>query len=229
MSVFAGIKLPKVIYEVQSPHNGSIQVLKAGDVLKLRVGKYTQSMSHTAPSAKRLVWGKVVDVLQEQLPVLDNVLVLGLGGGTMQHFISQAFANVHITSVELDKVMIDVAKKFFDVAEIPNHTIINEDAFRVVVDPEKYDIHKDEFDVAVIDIFIEDKFPDLGTSGNFFGALKNLVRPEGLVIFNRIYLSHHQDDVNSFIELVENFYHDVQSLIVAGYTNSDNVLIYGRV
>jgi hypothetical protein len=69
----------------------------------------------------------------------------------------------------------------------------------------------------------------LGKSGNFIAAVKRLVRPGGLIIFNRIYSEAHQEDVNIFIDYVSSFFGNVKNLVVAGYTNSDNVLIYAVV
>ena len=69
----------------------------------------------------------------------------------------------------------------------------------------------------------------MGRSGNFIGALKRLLKPGGVIIFNRIYREEHQDDVNIFIEYVSSFFPKVKNLVVAGYTNSDNVLIYATV
>ena len=146
----------------------------------------------------------------------------------MQHLIAKAFPGVELVSIELDPVMIDVAKKHFNLADIPNHKIINDDACRVIVEPQAHSLKEHYFDTIIVDIYCGEKFPELGKSGNFITALKNLVLPEGLIIFNRIYLEHHQDDVNIFIDSVGNFLADVHSLVIAGVTNSDNVLIYGR-
>ncbi|MFA6981695.1 MAG: methyltransferase domain-containing protein [Patescibacteria group bacterium] len=229
MNVFANISLPKVIFETDSKYNGKISVIKQGESLKLSVNGVVQSMSHTSESAKRRVWGQVIPVLEEHAPGFKNILVFGLGGGTMQHFISQKFPTAAITSVEIDPAMVDVAKKYFDVEKIPNHTIITEDACRVVIAPEEYGLALDSFDVAVVDFFIGDVFPDLGTSGNFLAALSSLVKPGGLIIFNRIFLEKYQDNVNHFMQILETFLTDIQTSVIAGHTNSDNILIFGRV
>lgn len=229
MSVFDGIQLPKIIFEAESKYNGKIEVWQVGKNKKIKVDHFEQSVSHTSQSVNRLVWGKAVEVLQEQLPDLKSVLVLGLGGGTMAHLISDAFNQPQIVSVDIDPVMISIARQFFDVDSIPNHRIVEADAMRVVIEPETFDLTEHMFDVVIVDIYQGEKFPDLGKSGNFIAAVKKMVRPGGLVIFNRIYLESHQDDVNVFIDYVGDFLRDVTCLVVAGYTNSDNVLIYGKV
>lgn len=229
MTVFDGLKLPKTIYEVNSEFNGKISVLEVGSTKKLLVDGVIQSINWDSPNASRQVWGRLVENLHEQQPDLKSVLVLGLGGGAMQHLMSKKFPDIHITSVEIDKVMVDVAQRYFDLDQILNHRIIVGDALKVIAMPEEYGIPNNSFQAVVVDIYCGEKYPDLGTSGNFFAGVKNLVIPGGLVIFNRIYLEHHQEQVNQFIELLENFFTDIKSVIIAGRTNSDNVVIFCRV
>jgi len=228
MSVFKGVKLPKILYETQSDYNGAIQVVQVGDTRRLRVGKITQSINWDSPFATRMVWGGVVDLLKEQEPNLRNILVLGLGGGTMQQLISKSFPETQITSVELDATIIAVAKDYFNLGEMQNHTIINDDALRVIAEPEAYGLKNYSFDAIVVDIYCGQDYPDLGNTGSFIGNLRNLVRPEGLIIFNRIYIHSHQEDVNNFIKQIEGYLNNVTCNVVAGKTNSDNVLIFGR-
>ena len=225
---FQGLVLPKVIYSVDSEYNGKIEVVSLGATRTIRVDGIHQSLNWQAPNARRLVWGRAIEVLKQNEPGLKNILVLGLGGATVQHFISQDFPEAQITSVDIDPEMINVAREFFDLDQIPNHTVINTDACRLVIEPKTFDLEKHMFQAVFVDIYVGEKFPELGTSGNFLAAVKEMVVPNGLVIINRIYTKKHQDEVNNFIDFVEDFLQDVQTTVVAGYTNSDNILIYGR-
>ena len=228
MTVFDGIKLPKTIYEATSEFNGKISVIEVGATRKLSVDGVVQSVNWNSPSTGRQVWGRLVENLYEQAPDLKKVMVLGLGGGSIQHLLSKKFPSIHITSVEIDKTMVEVAKKYFALDDIPNHRIIVSDALKVIAVPEEYGIPLNSFQVVIVDIFCGQKYPDLGTSGNFFAGVKNLVVPGGLVVFNRIYLEHHQEQVNQFIDSLEGFFSDVKSVIIAGRTNSDNVIVFCR-
>ena len=229
MSVFSGIQLPKTIYTTESKYNGKIEVMEIGKTRKIKVDKATQSLNWDSPSAENLVWGKIVKTLKEEEPLLSSVLILGLGGGTIQHLISHIYPGIRIVSIEIDQVMEDIAKNYFDIGSIPNHQIIIEDACRVIVEPETYGLNVASFGAVIVDIYCGEKYPELGKSGNFISALKKMTVPGGLIIFNRMYHEPHQDDVNIFTETVSEFLADVKQLIVAGYTNSDNILIYGRV
>jgi len=222
------IHVPRILDEVDSVHNGKIRVVQIGSTQKITVDNVVQSVNWASPLCSRLYWGKVIEILKEEKPELERVILLGLGGGTLVHLISQNYPGCFIHSVELDPVMVEVARKYFDLDTIKNHKVIIEDALKVVVEPEKYEISKFGADVLIVDIYVGETYPDLGRSGNFISAIKSLVKTDGLIIFNRIYLEHHQDDVDAFINYVSGLLHNVKCMVVAGYTNSDNVLIYGR-
>lgn len=229
MSVYEGLSLPNVIFQTSSKYNEDIKVVESNGVRRLVVNNHTQSLSYNSPQAESMVWGRTLRLLQSEAPELGNVLVLGMGGGTMEHLLANAYPNLLIVSVELDDVMVDIAKKYFEVDKIPNHYIIADDACRLVVEPQLFNLRFESFQALIVDIFIGDAYPDLGKSGNFLAHVCKMVQPGGLVIINRIYLQDHQEDVHDFLENVEMYLHDVKSIIVPGKTNSDNMLIYGRV
>lgn len=228
MNILQGLQPPKVIFETESQYNGKITITEWGHTRKLIVDQVLQSINYDSPICERLYWGKVINILKEHEPDFKNLLLLGLGGGTLINLLSRNFSEANLISVELDPVMVDIANDYFGIKDLPNHRVIVSDAMKVVVDPTEFDIQPHTFQVLIVDIYIGSNFPDLGKSGNFISALKKLVAPRGLIIFNRIYTEQHQDDVNIFIDYVSQFISDVKCLVVAGYTNSDNVLIYGR-
>jgi spermidine synthase len=229
MGVFDGLKIPRIIYETDSKLNGHIRVVEVGSTRKILVDNIAQSISCNSPSIAKLYWGQLADSLKKKTPDIKRVLILGLGGGTLVHLISKNFPNAEIVSVEYDPVMVDISKRYFDLDQVLNHRIIQDDAMKVVIEPEEYDIAPSSFDVLIVDILNGETFPDLGKTGNFIAAIKRLVTSGGYIIFNRIFTEDHQEDVHLFIEYVETFLGETESEIVAGYTNSDNILIFGKV
>lgn len=228
MNIFQELKPPTVIYETDSSYNGHIKVVDVGSTRKIIVDGITQSLNWNSPSCKKQYWGKVIELLQETSPTLKKIMILGLGGGTLIPLLTNTFNQIDITTVEIDPVMVDIANKFFGISAYANNHTIVEDALKVVVEPDKYGLQEYNFQALLVDIYNGETFPDLGKSGNFISAIKKLVVPGGLIIFNRIYLEHHQDDVNHFLKYVSDNLKNVESRVVAGYTNSDNILIYGR-
>jgi spermidine synthase len=228
MNIFAGIQSPKVVYEADSKYNGHIKVIEYGQTIKIRVDNTDQSLNPDSPACKKLYWGKVVELLQLHQPNLKRILILGFGGGTIAHLVSRTFPQAEIYGVEIDPVMIDIANQYFHLGDIHNLHVLIEDALRVVVEPDVHGLREEMFDTILVDIYVGEKYPDLGKSGNFVTAVKRLLLPGGLIIFNRIYREEHQDEVNTFVDYIENILSNVKCTVVAGYTNSDNILIYGR-
>lgn len=229
MNIFADVVQPKIVFETDSKWNGHVRVQDRGKTRKLYSDNTLQSVNWDSPLAEKMCWGKMVDVVEQNAASLNKVLLLGLGGGTIAHMLSNKHPNIHLVSVDIDPVVVDVARKYFDVESIPNHRIIVDDAARVVTSPEEFGITPNEFDAVLVNIYLGETYPELGNSGGFFSGLKKLIRPGGLAVFNRIYLKHHQDDVNNFIENVSENFTEVKSVVVAGITNSDNVIIYGYI
>ncbi len=228
MAILSSAASPNTVFETHSKFNGDIKVVDKGRTRKLIINGTLQSSNFDSPIIPKMCWGKIAQVTSE-LSSVGRILILGLGGGTVAKLLSVKYPGVEIVSVDIDPVVVDVARKYFDVDSIPNHRIIVADACGVVTSPEEYGLSPNEFDAVVVDIFQGEVYPDIGNSGSFFAGIKKLIRPEGLAIFNRIYLNHHQDDVNNFIENVSEFYVGVKSVIIAGYTNSDHIVIYGSV
>ncbi len=226
MTVFEGLALPKVVHETDSPLNGHMMVIDVGKVRKLSVNGVIQSVNHASSMSKRQYWGRAIEGYKELFPELSNIMVLGLGGGTFTHLLAQSFPNIQIIAVEFDPEMVRVAEEYFDLKQVPNLHVIVGDALKVLSSPEAYKITDGSFDSIFVDIYVGDKYPELGETGTFISGLKKVVKPGGWVVFNRLYWSYHQDDVNAFIEDLQMYFHEIKSIIVAGKTNSDNVLIF---
>ncbi len=227
--VFENLQFPKRIYHTTSDYNERIEVFQAGKTRSLAVNNNVQSTNWDSPFAKKRVWGKMVDFVKEQCPEATSVLILGLGGGTECHLFSKEMPKLQMVVVEIDKVMIDVAKEFFDLDTIPNLKVICADAFRIISEPDKFDLHPSSFDVVIVDFYCGDKYPELATSGSFLVGIKRFVRPGGLIVFNRVYYGHHQRDVDEFYDLIKEAYGNVGNVAIPGRTNSDNILIYAEV
>lgn len=224
-----GLNLPKLIYSASSEYNPKIEVYQVGDDYRLSVNGTVQSASKGTQSVGNRYWGKMVEMITEENPEVRKILLLGLGGATMIHLINEQLPDARVLAVEIDEEMVKVAEKFFGLGDLKNLEIIIDDAFLVVTEPEKYDIDPYSFDAILVDVFCGNKYPELGSSGSFFANVKNLLRPGGMVIFNRIYLGDHQYEADEFVEAVEMNFERVRTEAVAGRSNADNLLVLGRV
>lgn len=134
-----------VIYSKQSLHS-HYQVRTAGQTVRL----YSNGVLHSQFNPSNAISGAIWDFLLLPGFLLNtppkNILLLGLGGGTLVHLIRLFFPCAHITCIELDKEHIKIAKTFFKIPR-KNVTVIHGDAY---VEMKKI---KQKFDWIIDDVF----------------------------------------------------------------------------
>lgn len=97
-------------------------------------------------------FGSLKKILERGLYEIDlegvsSVLVLGMGGGSIIHSLRDTFAYTgRIDAVEIDPVVIDIAKKEFGIQESEHTRIFNADALEYVKQCPS------QVDIIVIDI-----------------------------------------------------------------------------
>lgn len=171
---------PRTVYQTKSKISGEI-------VIKEQLGKYTLHVQDLIQSGGiiRGIWKKALDRFKIYDLRFKNVLILGLGGGTVVQLIEACYPKAKITGVEIDPEIIKVSKKFFGLSKIKKLKIVNADAIKWVAD---YDIsyHRSRFDLVLVDLYIGGRLPPKVESDEFLKNLKKLLSKNGLVIFNRL-------------------------------------------
>lgn len=110
---------------------------------------------------------------------ISETLVLGLGGGCIIESLRHSFAYTgHITAVEIDTTIIDIANKEFNISEDDTLKIIASDAFNYIKQCQA------QYDLIIIDLFIDNKVPDKFYTLKFWERLIPLIHQNGHVIFN---------------------------------------------
>lgn len=158
---------PKVIDEFDSKYSGKIQVRQAWGYKYVATGNLTQSGGVVAD-----IWRPF---LKKVSPFEAKWLILGLGAGTAAKLIPQP---AQITGIEIDPVMIEIGKKYFDLDKIPNLKILNIDAKDYL--PKT----KDRFDFILVDLYLGDQPPSFLYSSKFLNKLAKLGK---LVIINHLF------------------------------------------
>lgn len=107
------------------------------------------------------------------------VLVLGLGGGSVLGLLREKYHfSGNITAVEIDPVIIEIAKKEFDIERHGPLEIICADAFDFVLNCQT------KFGLVIIDIFIDVEVPAEFFSSKFIESISALLEGGGEVLFN---------------------------------------------
>jgi spermidine synthase len=111
----------------------------------------------------------------------ENILVLGLGGGSIPTTLSQLFPDATIDVVEIDRAVVKVAKAFFHFAESEKLAVDVRDA-RVFI--KRAGLRQVKYDYIVLDAFNGDYIPEHLMTEEFLREVKAILSPNGVLIAN---------------------------------------------
>lgn len=117
----------------------------------------------------------------DQIPIesIESVLVLGMGAGCVVDSLRNKFFYYGpVFGVELDPVVIEIAEKEFDISKFEDVDIIQADAKKFLRK------HPRQYDLIVIDVFVDIQVPRKFYSERFWNKVENSVTTDGFVIFN---------------------------------------------
>ena len=139
-----------------------------------------------AENLENRVWGRMVGELVKRVSEPKSVLILGLGGGTEAKLLAERFPEILIDGVELDPVIVEVGKRFFDLDKIPNLQVITADAVEVVKTPKNHPLRASQYSIVIVDTYIGDNTPPALEEPGMITGIKKLLSPEGVAVFNRL-------------------------------------------
>jgi precorrin-6B methylase 2 len=114
-----------------------------------------------------------------KLNKVENVLLLGLGGGSIIKSLRKDFGySGKITAVEIDAAIIKIAKNEFEIITDENLEIIESDC------KDFLRINKMKFDLIIIDVFIDKKVPSFVYEIRFWDKIIKTLSEEGQFVFN---------------------------------------------
>jgi spermidine synthase len=115
---------------------------------------------------------------------LKRVLMIGLGGGSTQRSFQHYYTNVFVDTVELDPVVIKVAKDFFRTAPTATHRIHTNDG-RIFLRRTT-----NLYDAVIMDAYATTRYgssvPPHLTTTEFFQLARQRLTPQGVLAYNII-------------------------------------------
>ena len=173
---------PKTLYKTNSDISGQIEVTQWLDKRTLSVQKMIQSGGMV-----EVIWKKPIGWIRDQKLNVKNVLILGLGGGTVVGMIDRFWTGAKITGIELDPVVVRIGKDFFGLDDFRGLKVVTADAIKWI---ERFkgssSQGRKKYDLVIVDLYLGKDFPQKATSENFMKSLKKLMSKDGVVIFNRL-------------------------------------------
>lgn len=120
----------------------------------------------------------------EERPI-ENVLILGLGLGSVPYILEKIYERTYYyTAVEWDETVAELAARYTLSRLKSPVDIITADAGIFL------QVTEEQYDMIVIDIFEDDRTPAQFETIAFLEACAGHLRPNGLILYNRLYNAH---------------------------------------
>lgn len=113
-------------------------------------------------------------------PAPENILMLGLGGGSISKFLHHRFPGAGLDVVEVDPKVIKLCKNFFYLQESENYRLHAMDA-RIFVQNQ---IGKKSYDLILLDVYKSGSVPYHLKTKEFYREILDILNPGGVVASN---------------------------------------------
>jgi len=137
-------------------------------------------MNLSAPDELVFNFTKMMSAALYLDPNPKDILILGLGGGTLAQTFQKLVPDAHIDAVEVDRAVINVADKYFNVRANDRLTIQEADGRTFV----KRQIGKKSYDLVMLDAFDDDYIPEHMLTREFLSELKQVMKPNAVLAAN---------------------------------------------
>jgi spermidine synthase len=177
-------------HEVQSPYS-LIRVRRLGNLRSMVFVRdsgeeaYQSQVNLTLPHQLRFNYLQHMFTSYLLQPDQKKVLIIGLGGGSMIHFLQKHDPECMVDAVEIDPVVVQLAERFFILKRTDNVRVIVADAF------EYFKENETKYDVIYMDAFLKPSESTDRTGAplqmrtvDFYKQIQSRLNEGGSVVFN---------------------------------------------
>lgn len=191
-----------ILEEVESPVNGKITVIRS-----LVFGTYIQVGGLTQSGGILYnVWKKPLKKVARQYSPAKNILILGLGGGTLVKLVNEFWPNAKITAVDIDPIMVEMGKKYLGL-DTNKVKIYISDALNFLTTDKRQS--ETGYDLILIDLYIGFNYPAKFEQDKFLKLVHKTLPSDGMVIFNRLYYGDKRSVAVKFGERLDKIFSKV--------------------
>lgn len=171
--------IPVNVYRKKSAISKNLEVTWANGQLVLD----SHNTNYSYGSLQRVLRKGLKKIGFQNIRNMQEVLVLGVAGASVIKTLTDEIQfKGKITGVEIDPEVIELARTYFGLGQIPNLKIILDDAFDYVLRcPFQYDL-------IVVDIFQDTAMPNFLFEKFFMDRLGALLKTNGYILFNTMIL-----------------------------------------
>jgi len=203
----------KILEERKSKFNGNLRVVRS-----FALGTYIQADGLTQSGGiVESIWKDTLHRVRNLNHKIRNVLILGLGGGTVANLIRKKWPEAKITGVDIDPIIVELGEKYLGLDRDGIEMKIG-DAPQIIKQ-----FKNKRFDLIIVDLYNGDKFPAKFESSNFLSFARGGLANGGIVIFNRLFYKEKKAEALEFgkklqqsFSKVEYFYPHVNIMFICG-------------
>ncbi len=183
-----------ILEERESKYNGHLRVVRT-----FGMGNYIQAGGLTQSGGiVESIWKSTLKrIAVREKRIVKNILILGLGGGTLAKLLRKKYPEAKITGIEIDPIMIELGKKYL---KLDDYNIDIK-----VADVNSYNLYTNRFDLVIVDMYSGDNFPKEFESEEFLKKLSKFPT----VIINRLYYGDKRPDTVRFGNRLEKIFKKV--------------------
>jgi len=169
----------KILYQKQSPY--SLVVVTEDDqgmrTLRFGTGGVRQSVAKVGdPDHLELPYAPVMLSGLALCPEPKRVLVVGLGGGSIPSFLHKHYPKTRVDAVEIDPVVVEVAKQFFGLNEDETLKTYVQDGRQFIEE------RPNTYDIIFLDAFGSESIPYHLATREFLQAVRRSITAQGVVL-----------------------------------------------
>jgi len=172
---FLSFLFPQVLFKASSIYNGTVTVVEQFGRREVLAGGLQQS-----GDLVRELWEAGIKKISNNNQIA-TILILGLGGGSVIPVLQKYYPRAYIVAVEIDPVMVHVAKTYFHIGKRKNLIILTTDAFQFLKKKTT-----PRFDLIIVDLFSGDRETQGIAGAAFLNSLNGKLSARGTVIINHL-------------------------------------------
>jgi len=180
--VSGSVRAADLVLSKESLYN-NIYVYREGSYVSLTFGYnkklYTESIHNTWDEMELPVsYTQFMTLGAAYATDVHSVLEIGLGGGRTSWYMHKTLPNASVTTVELDKAVIDIAQQYFGVKPDAGYHVDNEDGRLFLTKS------KQHYDVMLLDAYRGPFVPFHLLTKEFYTVVKQHLSPGGVLVQN---------------------------------------------
>lgn len=172
-----------LIYQT-ADKNGIIEVKDCNGVRSLYFGSFAQqsAMSLKNPDSLHLAYTKAMMSSLLFNEIEDDVLLIGLGGGSLAKYLLQNFPKCRLEVVEHRKVVTEIARDYFDLPHDNRLNVVIDDGSHYV--RERENLQREFYNLIMLDVFDSQGIAQEICNLEFFASCQKMLKKDGILIIN---------------------------------------------